>query len=330
MISRKGRTRLFVIFAAFGLAAALVLVFYLRRGAVEITPVAPGSGLVDGKLLISVQTKAKWANPGMNEPAIAVNGVYRPSESGSERTLESSNLFYEARISPDGKTMAMVAESGTLVLWDLASGAFDSIDGISGIPVWNPSSDFVLISRQRPGEMLKPAFRISRGAKKVEPYEFNASYLIEDWHPKSELIVVTIFERSANTSTNRLALVTPTGTLKERLDVATFALRPRVSPDGSKIAFVASNPPGASLMIYDLRSKATSTALGDVDANSRVSWSPDGKGLAICDSRAVRLLDLGAGKLVPFLSQEDAAGGRRPLSFLGPRPHFIGAVEWYR
>ena len=79
-------------------------------------------------------------------------------------------------------------------------------------------------------------------------------------------------------------------------------LSPRISPDGSKVLWMASQGPIADLWIYDWRRGSKTRLTDSMDVYSNPVWSPDGKYVVFSSSRGIRW------------TRADGAGRPQPLT----------------
>ena len=93
-----------------------------------------------------------------------------------------------------------------------------------------------------------------------------------------------VHSRLEDVGPRRLIWVDRTGAVAERTNlVASSLARPRLSPDGRRVAYFSAEGVTASVWVYDL-ARETRTRLGDDESNWPV-WSPDGRQLVFTLAR---------------------------------------------
>jgi serine/threonine protein kinase len=101
----------------------------------------------------------------------------------------------------------------------------------------------------------------------------------------------------------RAALLPPKSSTFRRFDFA-------ISPDGTRIAFVADSPgmPSGSLWVRPLNSVVAEQIPGTEDANSPF-WSPDSKSIAFFTSHKLKRVEARGGPVTTLADAEDSRGG---------------------
>ena len=288
------------------------------------------------------------------KPAPAVVGpnrllVYRagrltlldPDGKRAEAVSEDQNEFrpVEARLSPDGKTLAVLIQGEKpndpdeqprrkLYVRGLAEKEPGTDLGVECRTfAWSPdgtqlvASEFVDRAPDK-GPPEATSFIVTVKTKEKAALKLPANHAVTDWSRDGKHFVTTAPDLKADPPAMSVHLMNRDGSAGKRLtDAKTLAAMGRLSPDGARLVYSvvrppAKDPPGPArreLAVLDLAA-GTSTALKDLPLNGEVldyCWSPDGKKLAYTwrEVHVVKAEEAGEKETESFLVVCDPDGG---------------------
>jgi Tol biopolymer transport system component len=248
---------------------------------------------------------------------IAVGGaaVYLISPaSGASRRVRIPDRVVDFRLSPDGRRIAVAGLTGVWVMKRDGSAARRIFDGRNvkvgpGHIAWSPSGRRLAFVR------AESLFTMRDDGKNVRRVTGHAD--APDWWPSGGRIVfVGNPERSSRNGT--ISAIGTDGRGLHRLVSGGKWYGPRVSPDGSKLAFYRNGFPG----IYVAPAKGGKARLL-VRNGSQPVWSPDGRYVAFTGDAQCK-----EGGCTNRVFVVPASGGE-PRAY-GPPIFDIGSVSWSR
>jgi Tol biopolymer transport system component len=246
---------------------------------------------------------------------IAVAGGTKPRTiyvispaSGRTRTVRAPDVSINLDLSPDGARIAIAGSTGLWVMNRDGSRA-RRIGAGAGDVVWSPGARRLAIVRD---ELL---LTVASGGGRATRVTAHAE--APDWWPDGKRI---LFVRNPERS-SRDGVVSAIGAggrdLRRIVANGTW-YGPRVSPDGSRLAFYRNGVPG----IYVASTRGGRPRLF-IRNGTRPEWSPDGRYLAFTrDVRCSEALCSGRIFVVPI-----SGGKPRPY---GPAIPDIGGLSWSR
>ena len=248
---------------------------------------------------------------------IAVGGaaVYLISPaSGASRRVRAPDRVVDFRLSPDGRRIAVAGLTGVWVMKRDGSAARRIFDGRdvkveAGHIAWSPSGRRLAFVR---GESL---FTMRDDGKHVRRVTGRAD--APDWWP-SEKRILFVSNPELSSRNGTISAIGTDGRGLHRLVSSGKWYGPRVSPDGSKLAFYRNGVPG----IYVAPAKGGKARLL-VRNGSQPVWSPDGRYVAF--TRDAHCTEGGCTNRVFVVP----ASGGQPHAY-GPPIFDVGSVSWSR
>ena len=295
--SRARRLRLPVLIIVAALAALAGVAFVAARGPADETRAARVFGT------ISVVSATHPRAVSLVSPA-----------SGTTRKITAPDVVIRADLSPDGRRLAVAALDGLWVMRRDGSGRrriYRAGDVGPSDLAWSRDGQrlaFVL------GDARNSLFTIAADAR--PPKRVTTRAATPDWGPGGEIVFVHRPEMSSRNGT--ISAVAGAGGRVRTIIARGAWYGPRISPDGSRLAFYRNGSKG----IYVAPAKG-GTARLVVRDGTHPEWSPDGRylaftrevscGHAMCSSRVF---------IVP------ASGGKARAR--GPAFTDIGPISWSR
>jgi Tol biopolymer transport system component len=234
--------------------------------------------------------------------------------SGASRRVRAPDRVVDFRLSPDGHRIAVAGLTGVWVMKRDGSAAKRIFDGRNvkvgaGHIAWSPSGRRLAFVR---GESL---FTMRDDGKNVRRVTGHAD--APDWWPsESRIVFVSKPDRSSRNGT--ISAIGTDGRGLHRLVSSGNWYGPRLSPDGSKLAFYRNGVPG----IYVAPAKGGRARLL-VRNGSQPVWSPDGRYVAF--TRDAHCTEGGCTSRVFVVP----ASGGHPNAY-GPPIFDVGSVSWSR
>lgn len=222
---------------------------------------------------------------GLAEPGDRIDLIREGSLVGSDTALTDelqTDLAMaiesqELSLSPDGKLMAYHRNSQLLTLLDMQNNAVKNISSglsyIRGVPQWSPSGRFLLLSGYDPyGQQKIAIYDRDVSTIKIVATAETRSEFGQSWSLKEDAFVFA--GRSGDGKTG-LWINKPADGSNIRVVDLNDASEPRLSPDGTRVAYFA----GEALYVYSQTDYLT-TMVDDNNDQSTLAWSPDGTKLA--------------------------------------------------
>ncbi len=213
------------------------------------------------------------------------------ADTNAERLLDEDDVFRDAKLSPDGGTIAYVSRTGYLSLYSLQDGSKRLLTQnywpVSG-PIWSPDGRFIAFNyptRSLNGIAIIP---VEGGAASKVLERDQAYYYSYSFSPDGEKIA--LYSRQSGTYEISTVNVS-NGELQQLTSPPYEKLYPAWSPDGATIAYVSyeDSCSARSSTIWLLPSgggqpRELATYPGVI---SQLLWSPDGTSLMMLMTRSV-------------------------------------------
>lgn len=297
----------------------------------------PNFGVIDrtlpaGDLMVSLQLTPRHHTGDQVIPEESITMRVDPRTGGREPI--DIVMAYGIRQSPDGRYVAVNAADETLRILRASGEEVCHVD-TGGTPVWAPDSQSVLCTRRSDGEYATVEYDVESCS--ARPVALPGTDSVHDWSLDGAWLAVVSSRHEAEGRMFQIYLRTVDGRVEKHVPTgnATYALRPRFSADGSRLAFVVVENQVSRLGVFDLRKEQVRLLPGEWDGTLHACWSPDGSALAVKTSQAVGIVDVATGRYDELEIDLPWRAGR--LSRLAggdfsamrsSAPLFIGALEW--
>jgi RNA polymerase sigma factor (sigma-70 family) len=300
------------------LASALFAAYRLTAGDPPTAPEATPARSAEPILRFATQPQPKGATEeqGPNKLLVVRAGhlVLIDPDGTNEKKLTQERLpFYrDARLSPDGKTVALIVQpkvpgAGQEIRLDRPQklfirtldekGAGVDLDAECKMFAWSPDGSEIACNQfaERPTEQEVTApthFVVNVKTKKKTPPKLPDYNFVNDLSRDGKYFLTARFSANKDqpqTRQTRLYLMNRDGTEHKVLTAeGQFCIDGRLSPDGKRVLYILVTPakdgkePTAALTVLDIAT-GKSAAVSDVPSASEIrgfSWAPDGKRIA--------------------------------------------------
>jgi Tol biopolymer transport system component len=298
----------------------------------EQQPRAPG-----GKKLnrifgnLTLQTKSKGDDE--EETVRAIFAI--DPKTGAWKKLTDKEGCTQARVSPDGDTVAFSVNGG---IWNCDSQEgkapgriFD--DGVR--PIWSPDSKELLASKAKKktgeGGWEYETWRLKANGSDPIKLAIPVTDAVRDWSPDGKWVVTSSSRDSRGGSWQRLYLMTPEGKAQTALTEGGYCSVARFAPDSRQVAYVRSDKGEHSLWVVRIDGKSARRILADPHVGLySVCWSPNGKQLAMTvfdwsDRQGVARFDTANFRIEVI---DTDGNNRRQLKLANATTKFVGELDW--
>lgn len=208
-------------------------------------------------------------------------------------------------VSPDGNSVAFIEfltkgfETVAINLFVRNTGGSDRIQLTTGpysdgCPAWSPDAQWIaFVSNRNIDNSFWNIYLLNLEDNHLEQVTGNFDESIEkyqlDWSPDGTKLAFTGVDWEQTDPLSDLYILDiDTGVFEKldlRVDNAKKARSPSWSPDGSRIAFVASRDDNADIYIIDLAENSISRLTNHAATDTAPTWSPDGQQIAFQSNR---------------------------------------------
>jgi Tol biopolymer transport system component len=230
------------------------------------------------------------------------------------RTPEQPPPFVATQRAPSGGTLIFIDTAGATVADFIEPGHNQAIDSS---PAWSPDGDWIVFVSTRARSLAETSLWIARAEPRATPRRLTVTDTIENhptFSPDGRWLVYASREPDGSFDLYRAALLHEDGVPRlgnpTRLtEESGQELRPTVSPDGQRIAYMHIDARMESRIRVIPWAGGAPTDLTEGPADVTPAWSPDGRTIAYATRPGTRLdtdlylLDLETGERRPAVDE---------------------------